>query len=63
MPKLKGLAEYAQAHAAVYRRIEAVAKVGSKLRVVDLTNAEVRTAVAESEDAKKLFDSDVAIDF
>ena len=36
----------------VDRRIESVAKVGDKLRVLDLTNGDIRRAVAEAKDAK-----------
>jgi hypothetical protein len=42
---LRGLAQYAQTHATAYRRIEAVAEVNGKLRVLDLTRADVRAAI------------------
>jgi hypothetical protein len=63
IPKLKGLARYAEAHPRMYRRIESVAKVGDKLRVLDLTSAEVRRAVSEAEDAKALYESHVASNY
>ena len=47
LPKLQGLAKYAGAHPDVYRRIETVAGVGDRLRVLDLTGAAVRQAIAE----------------
>lgn len=63
LPKLQGLAKYAEMHACVYRRIESVAKIDDKLRVLDLTNATVRKAVAESKDAKSLYAGPHANDY
>jgi hypothetical protein len=60
LPKLRGLALYAEEHTDAYRRIEAVAKIGDTLRVLDLTNASVRKAVAEAKDAKSLYESSSA---
>ena len=60
LPKLKGLARYARAHAKVYRRIETVAKVDDTLRVLDLTSAAVRKAVADAKDAKNLYEGPLA---
>jgi type III restriction enzyme len=42
LPKLKGLARYAETHSKIYHRIEAVAEAGGKLRVLDLTRLDVR---------------------
>jgi len=63
MPKLKGLANYAETHPQVYRRIEAIAKVGDKYRVLDLTSATVRKAVAEAKDANSLYSGAFASDY
>ncbi len=63
IPKLQGLARYAETHAEHYRRVESVAKFGDKLRVLDLTRAEVREAVAEAQDAKALYESHIASDY
>jgi type III restriction enzyme len=60
LPKLKGLAGYAEAHAKIYRRIEAVAKPGDKLRRLDMTRADVRKAIMEATSAETLFKSAVA---
>jgi len=60
LPKLQGLAKYAETHAHVYRRIETVAKVDDTLRVLDMTNATVRKAVAEANDAKSLYEGPLA---
>ena len=46
LPKLQGLALYAEAHAKAYRRIESVAEIKGKLRVLDLTREDVRKAIA-----------------
>ncbi len=63
LPKLQGLAEYAAAHADVYRRVEAVAEVDKKLRVLDLTRADVRLAVAQAQDVAGLYRGDLASDY
>jgi hypothetical protein len=63
LPKLKGLALYAQQHAQFYRRIDSVAKVKSKLRVIDLTREDVRNAIANANDAASVFVSPLANDY
>lgn len=63
MPKLKGLASYTETHSGLYRRIEAVAEVEGKFRVLDLTRADVRKAIFEAEDAKALYQSALAGDY
>jgi type III restriction enzyme len=63
LPKLQGLANYAEKHVTVYRRIEAIAKVGEKLRVLDLTMPAVRKAVIDSNDAKSLYEGAFAVDY
>jgi hypothetical protein len=55
--------QYAEAYGAVYRRIEAVADVNGTLRVLDLTDAKVRKAVAEAEDIKGLYAGILARDY
>jgi hypothetical protein len=60
LPKLQGLARYAEEHPRIYRRIEAVAEVGGKLRALDLTRADVRKAVASAESAKSAYESALA---
>ena len=60
LPKLQGLARYAETHAAVYRRIEVVSKVRSQLRVLDLTRTDVRQAVLAATSAETLYKSAVA---
>jgi hypothetical protein len=63
LPKLQGLARYAEEYSAVYRRVEAVAKVGDKLRVLDLADPSVRKEVAEARDAKSLYSGPSASDY
>ena len=63
LPKLRGLADYAERHGSHYRRIDAVAKIGDTLRVLDLTEASVRAAVATASDVTSLYQSDHAADY
>lgn len=63
LPKLQGLAVYAETHASTYRRIEAVAKGKDTLRVLDLTRPEVRKAVAEAKNPIEVFASTLAGDY
>ncbi|EKT65319.1 TPA: hypothetical protein ACS8CD_001841 [Providencia alcalifaciens] len=63
LPKLKGLALYAKHHSDVYRRIESVAEVKGKLRVLDLKRQDVQDAVAVAENAELLFSSGLADDY
>jgi hypothetical protein len=63
LPKLKGLARYAETHPEAYRRIEAVAEVGGTSRVLDLTDAAVRHAVREAADAVSLYKGAFASDY
>jgi hypothetical protein len=63
LPKLQGLARYAETHSQFYRRIEAVAEMGGKLRLLDLTRADVRQAVLEAKNAESLYKSAVAGDY
>ncbi|MFT4057471.1 MAG: DEAD/DEAH box helicase family protein [Novosphingobium sp.] len=63
LPKLQGLARYAETHAQIYRRIEAVAEVGGKLRVLDLTRVDVQQAVVGARNARSLYESTLAGDY
>jgi len=63
MPKLKGLAHYAENHLQIYRRIEAVAESGGKLRVLDLTRTDVRQAIKDATNAEALYRGAMANDF
>ena len=63
LTKLHGLAQYAEKHVTVYRRIESVAAIKGKLRVLDLTQLNVRNAIAEAEDSESLFAGSLASDY
>ena len=63
LPKLRGLALYAQTHASAYRRIESVAQAMGKLRALDLSNREVCQAIADAKDATSLFSGSLARDY
>lgn len=63
LPKLQGLAAYAATHGSAYRRIESIAEAGGKLRVLDLTRADVRQAIKEAVNAKSLYESIWAADY
>jgi hypothetical protein len=63
LPKLKGLARYAETHPQTYRRIEAVADTGGTLRVLDLTRDDVRQAIMEATSAQALYNGVMAGDY
>jgi hypothetical protein len=60
LPKLKALARYAEEHAGTYRRIESIAKVGSELLLLDLTDAETRQAITSATSALGLYQGKAA---
>lgn len=55
LPKLRGLARYAEKHGDVYGRLEAISEVDGKYRLLDLKNPDVRTAVHEAASAKSAY--------
>jgi type III restriction enzyme len=63
LPKLQGLALYAEKQAKVYRRIDSVAEAKGKLRVLDLKKEDVRKGIAAAKDATSLFSGPLARDF
>ncbi|WP_018147803.1 DEAD/DEAH box helicase [Henriciella marina] len=64
LPKLQGLARYAEKHAGMYRRIDSIAKMPSgNFKVLDMTEASVRDAVLTTSSARNVFASPVASDF
>lgn len=63
LPKLRGLATYAEQHGERYQRIDAITKIGDTLRVLDLTEPNVRSAVADATDAATLYQSNHAADY
>jgi len=64
LPKLQGLARFAEEHPKEFRRVEAVADIGAgKLRVLDLTKADVRRAVMTASTAESLYRGASATDY
>ena len=63
IPKLQGLARYAEMHPGVFRRVEVIAEAGGKLRVLDLTRADVRQAAMEATSAEALYKGALAGDY
>jgi hypothetical protein len=63
LPKLRGLARYAEVNASLFRRIEAVAEVDGRFRMLDLTKPEVREAVANAVSAKSVYVDPVGQDY
>lgn len=63
LPKLVGLAVYAERHAGVFRRIIAVAEVGGDLRALELTQADVRATIQSADSARSLYEGPLARDF
>lgn len=63
LPKLRGLADFAELFGNEFRRIESVAETDGTLRVLDLKRDEVRQAVGEAKDAKALYRSKFATNY
>lgn len=65
LPKLKGLARFAELYGSEFARIDAINKVGDQIRVLDMTNEKVREAVLEADgpDAEALYTSDVSAEY
>ncbi|MEQ9797362.1 DEAD/DEAH box helicase family protein [Parvibaculum sp.] len=63
LPKLKGLAKYADANLGVYRRIEVFAEVGGKSRVIDLTDPTARAMVMAAATVTEVYESHAASDY
>lgn len=64
LPKLRGLADFAEKYQGAFVRIEAVSEVDRKeLRWLDLTVAAVRAAIREASSATELYHSAVALSY
>lgn len=55
IPKLRGLATFAEEHGDAFVRIDSIAEIDGTLRVLDLTEATVRKEVRAARDAAALF--------
>ena len=51
LPKLRGLARFAEVYGDSFHRIESISRIDGELRVLDMTLPEVRTHVLEAIDA------------
>lgn len=60
LPKLRGLARYAQDNPGIYRRILSVAKVDEQYRMLDLQNADVREEIKRATSANALYKGNAA---
>lgn len=65
LPKLKGLARFAELHKKGFARIDAIAEIDGEIRVLDMTRENVRNAVLEASgsDAKGLYSSKVSVEY
>lgn len=63
LPKLIGLANFAEEFGDAFHRIEAIAKVDNTLRVLDLKDKTVRLAIREVNNAEALYRSSNASDY
>lgn len=63
LPKLKGLADYAERYADVFHRVEAIAVTGNGPRVLDMTEQQVRDAIRTAADAETIYLSGLASDY
>ena len=63
IPKLKGLADFAEDYGDEFRRIESVAATKGTLRVLDFKRPKVRDAIRAATDAEAVYRSDVAVDY
>ena len=63
LSKLQGLVTYVEAHGKAYRRIESVAEALGKLRVLDLTRADVQQAIKTATNARGLYEGMLASDY
>lgn len=63
LPKLRGLADFAERFADDFRRIESVAETSGTLRVLDITKPKVRQSIRDVQSAKALYESDLASDY
>jgi len=63
LAKIRGLASYLETHPKVFRRVEVIAVVGGKMRVLDLTRKDVRQATQQATNAESLYTSSIAGDY
>lgn len=60
---MQGLVSYPETHPGLFRHDEAIAEAGGKMRVLDLTCAEVRQADMEAKSGEALYKGAVGGDY
>lgn len=60
LPKLRGLAAFAEQFSGDFRRIESVAETGGVMKVLDITKVNVRNAIRDATSARVLYESELA---
>ena len=63
LPKLKGLANYAESHGNHYRRIDAILKIGDNFKFLDLKNDNLRSEVTSSTSISEIINSNLTEDY
>lgn len=63
LPKLKGLARYAEVNGSHYRRIDVVSELNGKYKILDLKEKGTREAVLTAGSAKSLYEDNIAVDY
>ena len=63
LPRLRGLADFAERFADDFRRLESVAETGGTLRVLDITKPRVRQSIRDAQSARALYESELAHDY
>lgn len=63
LPKLRGLARYAEQYGDEFMRIEGLTELDGKIRALDMQDAKVRAAVEAATSARDLYASDAAVDY
>ena len=63
LSKIQGLAIYVETHPHLFRRVEVIAELRGKMRVLDLMRENVRRATKEARNAESLYASTIAGDY
>ncbi|MDQ3079152.1 MAG: type III restriction endonuclease subunit R, partial [Pseudomonadota bacterium] len=63
LPKLRGLSRYAEMHGSLFRRLEVVAEIDGRFRVIDLQKPTVRDAIASATSAKAVYMDTLGSDY
>jgi type III restriction enzyme len=63
IPKLRGLSRYAEKFGHLYRRIEVIAQIAGRYRVLDLKEKGVRDSVDATESIRAMYEGDTSADY